>query len=85
MRGGQPAALCPISCSSFTNIELWVSYIRLLHLNLERYFCIRERMGVMIICPHEFDMALCNITVKSAALSLLLVGHPCYSVFNIYP
>ena len=33
-------------------------------------------MGVMLMCPHEFDVAPCGITVKNAALSLSLVGHP---------
>ena len=26
---------------------------------------------------HEFDVALCDVTVENAALSLSLVGHPC--------
>ena len=37
-------------------------------------------MKVMLMCPHEFGVALCGITLKDAALSLSLVGHPCYSV-----
>ena len=27
-----------------------------------------ERMGVIIMCPHEFDVALCGITVKNVTL-----------------
>ena len=34
-------------------------------------------MGVMPIYLHWFDVALCNITVKDAAVSLALDGHPC--------
>ena len=43
-------------------------------------------MGVMIMCPHEFDRALCSIRIKNAALSFSLVGHPwptTLTVFNI--
>ena len=35
-----------------------------------------KRTGVMLVCPHEFDVALCFITVENAALSFSLVGHP---------
>ena len=28
------------------------------------------------MCPHEFDVALCDVTVNNVALSLSLVGHP---------
>ena len=41
-------------------------------------------MGVMIICPHEFDVALCNVKVMNVALSLSLVGHPwCRTAIDI--
>ena len=33
-------------------------------------------MGLMFMCPHECDMALCCITVNNVAPSLSLVGHP---------
>ena len=32
--------------------------------------------GEMPMCPHYFDMALCGITTKNAALSFSLVGQP---------
>ena len=34
-------------------------------------------MGVMLMFPHEFDVALCDVTVKNAAPIFSLVGHPC--------
>ena len=34
-------------------------------------------MGVMLMCSHEFDVALCDFTVKNVVLSLSLIGHPC--------
>ena len=39
-------------------------------------------MGSTLIFPLEFDVALCGITVKTAALSLSLVGHPCFTWLN---
>ena len=33
-------------------------------------------MGVMLVCPHEFYLALCGITGKNVAPSLSLVAHP---------
>ena len=33
-------------------------------------------MEVILLCPHEFDVALCGITVRNAARSLSLVSHP---------
>ena len=33
-------------------------------------------MGMMLMCPHEFDVTLCDVTVKNLALSFSLVGHP---------
>ena len=36
----------------------------------------------MLMCPHELDMALCGITLKNAAFSLSLSGHP-YSTLGI--
>jgi len=33
-------------------------------------------MGVMIMCPREFYVAVCSIKVEKAALSLSLVGQP---------
>ena len=33
-------------------------------------------MGVMLMCPHAYDVALCGIKVKDVARSLSLVGHP---------
>ena len=38
-------------------------------------------MGVMLTCPHVFDVALCRIKGKNAARSLSLVGHPCTDYF----
>ena len=32
-------------------------------------------MKMMLMCPHEFNVALCDVTVNNAALSLSLVGH----------
>ena len=74
--GEQHAALSPVSCGSCTHIDMCASYICLLHLNSVRYFRVRGRYGVMVIC-HINLMALCGITVQNAALSLSLVGHPC--------
>ena len=34
-------------------------------------------MKITLLYPHESDVALCGITLKNAALSLSLVGHPC--------
>ena len=34
-------------------------------------------MGVMLICSHELNVALCGIAVKNVALNLSLVGHLC--------
>ena len=36
-----------------------------------------ERLGVMSMYPHWFDVALRGITIRSAALSFSLVGHSC--------
>ena len=33
-------------------------------------------MKVILMCPNEFDVALCIITLKNADLSTSLVGHP---------
>ena len=33
-------------------------------------------MGVMLMSPHEFDVALCDVTVKNVAFSFSLAGHP---------
>ena len=32
-------------------------------------------MGVMLMRPHESDVALCDVTVKNEALSFSLAGH----------
>ena len=32
--------------------------------------------GGIIMCPHDFDMDICGITLKNVALSFSLVGHP---------
>ena len=48
-------------------------------------------MELIHMCPHVFDVALCSITVKNAAHSLSLAGHPCTISLNpmgcsvIYP
>ena len=34
-------------------------------------------MKIMLLCPHEFDVALCGITLMNAALSFSLVGNSC--------
>ena len=34
-------------------------------------------MRVMLMCPHEFDVALCDVTVKNEALSFSWIGNPC--------
>ena len=34
-------------------------------------------MGEILMCPHDFDVALCYIVVKNVALSFSLIGHPC--------
>lgn len=31
----------------------------------------------MLMCLHEYDVGLCYITPKNAALSFIMVGHPC--------
>ena len=33
-------------------------------------------MGVMLMYPHEINVALCDVTEKNVALSFSLVGHP---------
>ena len=33
-------------------------------------------MKVIFMFPHEFDVALCDVTVNNAALSPSMVGHP---------
>ena len=33
-------------------------------------------MKVILLCPHEFDVAHCGITVRNAARSLSLVSYP---------
>ena len=33
-------------------------------------------MKLMFVCLNEFDVALCDVTLNNAALSLSLVGHP---------
>ena len=70
-------ALCTVSCGSYIHIEACVSYICLRHLSSIRYIRVRGKDGVILRCPHEYDVALCSITVKNVALSLLLFGHPC--------
>ena len=43
-------------------------------------------MGVMLMYPYIFDVALCGIKVKYAARSLSLVGHPLiYKVDDMIP
>ena len=42
--------------------------------------CIRK-IGVMLMCPYEFDVALCSITVKNVALSFLLVDRRCSTLY----
>ena len=37
--------LCLGLCSSFTHIEVWISYICLLHLDLKRYILERGKDG----------------------------------------
>ena len=44
----------------------------LLHFNSVRYFRARGRYTHV---SHEFDVALCCVTLETAALSLSLVGH----------
>ena len=39
----------------------------------------------MLICPHEFDVALCGIIVKNVALSLSLVGRYHHHYFQCKP
>ena len=34
------------------------------------------------MCSHEFDVALCDVTVKNVALILSLVGHPCSNSYD---
>ena len=34
-------------------------------------------MEMMLMFPHEFDVALCDVTVNNAVLSFSLVGQPC--------
>ena len=43
----------------------------------ERYFRVRGSNGGDLHVFHEFDVALCGITVENAACSLLPVGYPC--------
>ena len=33
-------------------------------------------MGVILLCPHEFDVAVCDVTANNVALSFSLVGYP---------
>ena len=40
-------------------------------------------MGVIFMCSHEFDAALCDSTIENAARSLSLVSHHCYSSLYI--
>ena len=48
----QHAALCLAFCSSSTHIEVCISYICLLHLNLKRYFWVKENDGGNdFVCP----------------------------------
>ena len=71
------AALCLVSCGSYVHIEVCVSCICLLHLSSIGCFLVRGKDGgVMLMCPHEFDVALFDVTVDNAALSLSLIGHP---------
>ena len=35
------------------------------------------------MCPHEFDVDICSITEKNAALSFSLVGQPCPRDYNV--
>ena len=65
-----------VSCGSCYHIDMCVSYICLLHSKSMRYFRVRWRYGGDCHMPHEFDMALCGITIENAALSLSIVGHP---------
>ena len=44
------------------------------------YVCEWGRDGVMFMCVNVYDVTLCGNTVRSVALGLWLVGHPCYSV-----
>ena len=38
-------------------------------------------MGVMLMYPHKFDVALRGITFDYATLSFSLVGYPCSRIF----
>ena len=46
------------------------------------FSCEWKRMDVMLMCPHEFHVALCDVTVKNVALSLSLAGHPCCRLYS---
>ena len=37
---------------------------------------------MILLCPHELDVALRGITVQNAALSFSLVGHPWHRPSN---
>ena len=45
------AAISLVSCGSCNHIDMYVSYICLLHLNAVRYFLVRGRCGVILMCP----------------------------------
>jgi len=40
-------------------------------------------MGVMLVCPREFDVALCGITEENAALGFSLLGFHWLRTLNI--
>ena len=77
LKSGQLAALCLFSCGCYTHIEAYVViYICLFHLSSIRYFCVRGKYRGMLICSHDFYMALCNITLKNVVHNFSVVGHP---------
>jgi len=41
----------------------------------QRYMCERGKDGVMSMCTHVYDVALCSNAVKNVVLGLWLVGH----------
>ena len=46
----------------------------------QMYVCERGRDGVMFMCAHVYDVALCGKTARNGALDLRLVDHPFFGV-----
>ena len=66
--------VCLVSCGSYIHIYICFLYM-FTSVSLIRYCHMRGKDGNDAHVPHEFDVALCDVTVKNTALSFSLACH----------